>query len=168
LPPRAGRRRPRRVLGERLERLPDPALGLLVGLLDPLTVEDVALPEDLPVADQLAAIEGHGVAILEDVEQRRAWHVHELHAAVDEDGRPAVRVVGRDRRRHVHHVPDAAGDQVLTRDAVDAGVVDDRHVVGPDPLDESLGALAEAGGAGERGLVLVRSAVRARGRAAGS
>src|SRR5205085_11776998 len=69
-----------------------------------------------------------------------------------------------DRRRHVDHVPATRGDEVLTGDTVDAGVVDHRHVGGAEPLDEVLGALPEPDAPGERGHGLRPSVRDGRGR----
>jgi hypothetical protein len=49
------------------------------------------------------------------------------------------------RGRGVDHRVDPRGDQVLGRDAVEVGVVEDRHVATSQALDEMLGPLPQPG-----------------------
>ena len=56
--------------------------------------------------------------------------VDQAHAAADEQERAWVRVAAGVRRRHVDDDADAGLDELLGRDAVEIGVVDDRDVVG--------------------------------------
>ena len=101
-----------------------------------------------PVPEEAPAANGEPLAVRDLVEELAARHVDQANASADEEERAGVRVAARVRRRDVDDDADARLDQLLGRDAVEIGVVDDRDVVGVQPADELLRPLAEPGGAG--------------------
>ena len=64
-----------RVLGEQRQRLADAAAALLVLAAHRLRVLHFAGPQHLAVADQPPVADGHGLAVVEHLEQRGAGHV---------------------------------------------------------------------------------------------
>jgi hypothetical protein len=138
-----------RVLGEALERLGDPsALGRerareLVGPKAPAGRQARTVAEDVRAADD------ERLALADLVEEVRPRGVDQADAALDERERAGVREATRRRRGDVDDDANAGLEQLLGRDAVEIGVVDDRDVVRREPLDEVLRAAIEPRGAGE-------------------
>ena len=137
-----------RVVGELLQRLGDAPLllqqraGELVLLERPPGREARAVPEEARAAD------GQPLAVRELVEELRVVDVDQADAAAHELERARVRVAARLRGRDVDDDAHAGLDELLGRDAVDVGVVDDGDVVRVQPADELLRPLAEACRAG--------------------
>ena len=102
----------------------------------------------VPFRKRLAAADGQPLTVRDLVEELAARHVDQADAAADEEERAWVRVAARVRRRDVDDDADARLDELLGRDAVEVGVVDDRDVVGVQPADELLRPLAEPRRAG--------------------
>jgi hypothetical protein len=103
--------------------------------------------------DALARYGGHEVrlALCTDGYRRlrRLRRVDQPRPAADEYERSGIRKTACLRGRDVDHDTDARIEQLLRRDAVEVGVVDDRDVVGREPPDEPLRAAIEPRGAGE-------------------
>ena len=139
---------PQRVVGEVLQRLGDAALllGERIGQL--VLAERAAGREAGAVPEQARSPHGQLLAVRELVEELRAGDVDQAHAAADEEQRPRVRVAARLRRGDVDDDAHARLDELLGRDAVDVGVVDDRDVVGAEAAHELLRPLAEPRRAG--------------------
>jgi hypothetical protein len=131
------------VLRERLERLADALTTLLGQLLQRRRVLDLAAGDDLAVAQDVAAAQDDGVALGQLLEQRRAGHVDQVDARLGEQQRPSVGVAIAHGACAVDDGLDAGRDQVLRRDSVELGVIDDRDVTGLQSLDEELRALSE-------------------------
>ena len=137
-----------RVVGELLQRLGDAAL-----LLEQRSGE-LALLERTPrrhagaVAEEAGAAHGQPLAVGELVEEARVVDVDQAHTAANELERAGVGVAPRLRGRDVDDDSHARLDELLGRDAVEVGVVDDRDVVGVEAPDELLRPLAEACRAG--------------------
>ena len=72
------------------------------------------------------------------LEELRAGRVDQPHARADELERAGVRKASGRRGRDVDDDADAARSELLGRDAVDVGVIDDRDVVCAEVLDELL------------------------------
>ena len=81
------------------------------------------------------------------VEDLAAHVVDERDAAASQQQRPDVGIGARDGRSGVDDDLDAGRDERLGAHAVHVDVVDDRDVVGTEPLDEVLGPLVELRGA---------------------
>jgi hypothetical protein len=124
------------VLGERLERLREPALLLGQRRLERRRVELRARREERAVAPDLAARDPHDLPVGEIVEERRPGRVDQAHARADELERPRVRKRPAGGGRDVDDDPHAGLHELLGRDPVEVGVVDDRDVLGPQALDE--------------------------------
>ena len=150
-----------RVLGERLERVGDPALLLGERLLERDGVEDGALRHERPVPPDAAAVDADELPVGEHVEERRAGGVDEPDARAHELERAGVREPPRRGARDVDDRPDAGLRELLGRDAVDVGVVDDRDVLGAEALDEVLRPPAEPGATAD--LAVHRALVRGDG-----
>src|SRR6185503_10737541 len=132
------------VLGERLERLRQTPLVLGERSLERRRVELGALGEERAVAPDVAPLDPDELAVGELVEERCTRGVDQPDPCAHELERAGVGKAARGRRRDVDDDPHAALDQLLGRDAVEIGVVDDRHVLGPEPPDEVLGAPSQA------------------------
>ena len=131
-----------RVLGEGLDRLADPPPPGLVRARDGLAVLDLAFPHELVAAVEAPVLHRDVLAVLQDLEQRRAWHVDQVDAGLGHQHRTLVAVAGRRRLGDVQDALDSARDEVFAGDAVDGGVVDDGDVGRAEPFHEPLGALA--------------------------
>ncbi len=137
-----------RVVRELLQRLGDAALLLEQRAGQVMLLERTSRRNARAVAKEARAANGQPLAVGELVEQIRVVDVDQAHASANELERPRVRIAPRLRGRDVDDDADAGLDELLGRDAVDIGVVDDRDVVGMEPPDELLRPLAEAGRAG--------------------
>jgi hypothetical protein len=138
-----------RVVGERLERLGHPPLLLGQGPLELGRVQQAPAGEARAVAEDARAAHGQELAVADFVEQRRPRRVDQPHAAADEEQRPRIREASGLRVGHVHDDAHARLDQLLRRDAVEVGVVDDCDVVRGQPADEVLRLAVEARVTGE-------------------
>ena len=137
-----------RVVGELLQRLGDAALLLGERAGELVLLERAAGREAGAVPEEARAANGQLLAVRELVEEVGVVDVDQADAAADEQQRPRVRIAARLRRRDVDDDADARLDELLGRDAVEVGVVDDRDVVGVQPADELLRPLAEPRRAG--------------------
>ena len=140
---------PHRVLGELLECLGDARAACSDRRLELVLRQDAAARQAGAVAEEAAPAHGHELAVADGVEELGAGRVDQADAAADEHERARVRVAAALRRRDVDDHADARLDELLGRDAVEVGVVDDRDVVRREALDEVLRALVEAGAPGE-------------------
>ena len=106
-------------------------------------VECAARREAGPVPEDARAANRQPFAVRHLLEELGVRDVDEAHAAADEEQRPWVRVAARLRRRHVDDDAHPRLDELLGRDAVDVGVVDDRDVLGAEAAHELLRPPAE-------------------------
>ena len=100
------------------------------------------------VPEQARAADGQPLPVRELVEEIRVVDVDQSHSPADELKRPWVRIAPRLGRGDVDDDADTGLDQLLGRDAVEVGVVDDGDVVRVQAPDELLRPLAEARRAG--------------------
>ena len=127
-----------RVLGEGRERVGDAALLLVERRLERRLVELGPLGEQGSVSPDLATVDPEVIAVGDLLEELCAGRVDQPHARADELERAGVREASRGRGCDVDDDADAARGELLGRDAVDVGVIDDRDVVRAEVLDELL------------------------------
>ena len=116
------------------------------GPLELVLLERPPGDEARPVAEEAGAADRQLLAVGELVEEVRPHDVDQADAAAHELERPRVRVAAALRGRDVDDHADAGLDELLGRDAVEIGVVDDRDVVRREALDEVLRAPVEPRG----------------------
>ena len=137
-----------RVVRELLKRLRHSTLLCCERTDELALLECPAGGDTRPVPEEAPAANGEPLTVRDLLEELSAGHVDQPDTSANEEERAWVRVSARVRRRDVHDDADARLDQLLGRDAVEIGVVDDRDVVGGQPADELLGPLAESCRAG--------------------
>ena len=96
------------------------------------------------VAIQAPAAHGEDLPVRDLVEQVGTGRVDQAHAAADELERARVRKAATRGRRDVDDDAHARLGELLGRDPVEVGVVDDGDLVRPQALDEILRAAAES------------------------
>jgi hypothetical protein len=139
----------KRVLGECLERFAH-ATALFVQVAGELV--DLALSaggEAGAVAEEARAANDEWLAFLHRLEEPGARCVDQADPAFDQGQRPRVRVVARQGRRDVDHHAHAALQELLGRDAVEVGMVDDGDVVRTETADEAFRPLVQFRGSVE-------------------
>ncbi len=127
-----------RVLRKGRERVGNAALLLVERCLERRLVELGARGEQGSVPPDLASVDPEVVAVRHLLEELCAGRVDQPHAGADELERAGVRKASGRRGCDVDDDADAARSELLGRDAVDVGVIDDRDVVRAEVLDELL------------------------------
>src|SRR5205807_2354724 len=130
------------------ERLGDAASLLGEHALELGCAEHPARGEASPVAVEPGTPDRDQLALVHLLEEVGAGRVDQPDATAHERQRPRIREAARLRLADVDDDADARLHQLLGRDAVEVGVVDDRDVVGPQPADEVLRAPVETRMAG--------------------
>src|SRR3990172_5077021 len=133
-----------RVLREALERLGETFLLLLEAALEFLRRQLAACGKARAVAVEARPADDKRLPFPHVPEEPVVCYVDQGDAASDELERARVREAPGQRRGDVHDDADAALEELLRRDAGEAGVVDDGDVVGAEALDKPFRALVEA------------------------
>ena len=130
-----------RVFGEGLERLAHTAALLGERARELVDLALAPCGKARAVSIEAGAPNDDRLAVLDLLEELGAGGIDQANPSLDERQRAGIRIVAGRRRRHVHDHAHPALEQLLGRDQVEVGVVDDRDVVGPETPDEALRAL---------------------------
>ena len=129
-----------RVAGKGFERSTDLESALLGLPPDHDRVQELPARQQLSPSPHLSAPNLHSVTVPAQVEQRVVRQVHEWDARVGEQGGAHVRVVQRRRLSAVKDRRRTGADQVLGRDPVQVGVVDQGDLARLETLHQVLGS----------------------------
>ena len=135
-----------RVVGKGLERLRDATPLLREARGEVVRALDLARGQARAVAEEIRAPDGEHLPVVHVVEQLRAGGIDQADAAAHEQQGTGVGEATALRVRDVHHHAHARLEQLLGRDTVEIGVVDDRDVARREASSEALGAPVEPGG----------------------
>jgi hypothetical protein len=138
-----------RVLCKRLERFSDPAA--LFGELPfelPL-LEYLSRRKTCSVAVETGSAHGQQLTLVHVFEETFSRHIDQADSSAHECKRSWIWKAAGLRRSDVDHDAHTGLEERFRRDAIEIRVVDDRNVVGREPLDEILRAAIELRMAGE-------------------
>ena len=129
-----------RVLREGLQRACDARTLLVQRALEVVLAERAPLRKARAVPVEACAAHREQLTVGHLLEQVGSGRVDQPHPAPHELERSRVREAAGLALCDVHHDAHARLDELLGGDTVEVGVVDDRHVVRPEPLGEVLRA----------------------------